>query len=163
LCPAPDVGLCRQRQNVGAFEFLAVALPQLKSGSGSAMNTAVPAVPIPEPVASVSVLPRDGAAQVLLAGAGEGSRLVLVTGQGAVVAVTVTGLTKPSFTALDGRVAADFAGARVLVRVSVPAELRAATITLEGHVVATIREGHTWPLAAASDEGIELAVPVPSR
>jgi anti-sigma factor RsiW len=135
-------------------------LPQVRQAEEMAAGRTAPATveTATSPVASVAVRPRDGAIQVLLTGAGDGSRLVLRQAAGGDVQVTVEGLPTPRFAALDGQVAADLGDARVVVRVAMPAALRTATITLDGHVVAMVREGQTSPPEAAAD-GIELVLP----
>lgn len=115
--------------------------------------------------AAVSILPAGGAATVVLT-SGPGAsdaRVIVELSDRSDVQVTVTTATSehatPRFTSAEGRLAVQLTGRGALVRVAIPANLRAARITHDGATVVTVADGVVAPAAARVD-GIRLATPV---
>ncbi len=114
--------------------------------------------------AAVSILPAGGAATVVLTsapGASDG-RVIVEVSDRSDVQVTVTTATSehatPRFTSAEGRLAVQLTGKGALVRVAIPATLRAARITHDGATVVSVADGVVAP-AEARVEGIRLAAP----
>ena len=112
--------------------------------------------------AAVSILPVRGEATVVLtstAGGGDGRVLVELSDRSDVQVTVSTAISEhatPRFTSAEGRLAVQLTGHGSLVRVAIPATLRAARITYDGAPVVTVTDGAVAPSAARSS-GIVLA------
>lgn len=115
--------------------------------------------------AAVSILPAGGTATVVLTTGPDASdaRVIVELSDRSDVQVTVTTATSeratPRFTSADGRLAVQLTGKGAVVRVAIPANLRAARITHDGATVVTVADGVVAP-AEARVEGIRLAGPI---
>lgn len=127
-----------------------------------AAPVAAPSANVATSSAAVSILPVAGEATVVLtAGPGGGDgRVVVELSDRSDVQVTVTTAASeqatPRFTSADGRLAVQLAGRGALVRVAVPAALRAARVTYDGKTVATVADGVVAPDEARST-GVALS------
>lgn len=108
------------------------------------------------PRSGVSVAALDGAVNVVLEGAGPGSRLAVIVDPAAVsVSLTVEGVESPQYEAEEGRIAVDLLGARGTVLVRVPAGVSAA-VRAAGRELAAVRAGSVVPVAAGAAAGIAI-------
>lgn len=106
-------------------------------------------------IATIVATPQGGVLHVALSGAGEGSRLHVTLADAAQSSVAVEGGDSPRFTAAAGNVAVDLRGSTAVVRVTVPAALRALTVTVDGAPLVISRAGVLTPTAAGTS-GIPL-------
>lgn len=99
-------------------------------------------------VAAVMVTPLGGEIRVAVSGAGADSRLFVTFADRADASVAVEGAVSPRFRVEDGRVDLELEGAAAVVRLTLPASLRTATVTTNETVIATVRDGQVQPAAA---------------
>lgn len=149
---------------MSAPRWFASAPPAPAAEADRAAPVTPPAANVAVSSAAVSILPVGGEATVVLtsaAGAGDG-RVIVELSDRSDVQVTVTTATSeqatPRFTSAEGRLGVQLTGNGALVRVAIPANLRAARITHDGATVVTIADGVVAP-AEARGEGIRLPAP----
>ena len=130
--------------------------------SGTPAARAVALADVAMSSAAVSILPVGGEATVVLtstAGGGDGRVLVELSDRSDVqvtVSIATSEHATPRFTSAEGRLAVQLTGHGSVVRVAIPATLRAARITYDGAPVVTVTDGAVAPSAARSS-GILLA------
>ncbi len=121
----------------------------------------IPAADVAQSSAAVSILPLSGEATVALTsvvGTAD-ARVFVEVSDRSDVQVTVSTATSehaiPRFTSAEGRLAVQLTGRGAVVRVALPATLRAARITHDGATVVTVKEGAVVP-AIARTSGVLL-------
>ena len=95
----------------------------------------------PESSGALAVLPVDGAVTIALTGAVEGTRIRISFEQRQDVIVDYSASEAPGFTARDGEIDVEVAGAGTTLTVSVPADVQEARVLVDGVVAALLARG----------------------
>lgn len=101
---------------------------------------------------AVAVSPVNGAVDILLMGAAEGTRVRIALHDLDDVLVDYTAAVPPRFIARDGSVSLDLGGNAATLRITVPRTLRTGRIVIDGTVAAVLTQGRV--VSVRGDPGI---------